>query len=122
MLGYVNGNREAIIQIALVGDNTKLKSIKAVIDTGFTGELTLPKAITDELGFPLRGFQEVVLGDGSLQYFEMCAGLVIWNGQKKRIAINVIGTESLVGMGLLENYKLEIETKVNGQVKITSLL
>jgi predicted aspartyl protease len=48
MIGHVNANREAILQIAVVGNNKRLRSLKAVIDTGFTGDLTLPKAILDE--------------------------------------------------------------------------
>ena len=51
ILGNVTANREAVIQIAIVGDNKRLKSVKAVIDTGFTGDLTLPSAMIAELGF-----------------------------------------------------------------------
>jgi clan AA aspartic protease len=121
MLGNVNANREAIIQIAIVGDNKQLKSLRAVIDTGFTGDLTLSRAIIDELGFSLRGIQEVILGDGSLHYFEMCVGSLIWDGQMKRVEINAAETDSLVGMGLLEGYKLEIEGIPGGEVRITFL-
>ncbi|MGV0023395.1 hypothetical protein ACFE35_00200 [Phormidesmis priestleyi ANT.L61.2] len=71
MSGYVSANREAIIQVAIVGDNKRVKSIRAIIDTGFTEDLTLPRTVVDELEFTLRGFQRVVLGDASLQYFEM---------------------------------------------------
>jgi clan AA aspartic protease len=121
MSGYVNTNREAIIQIALTGDNKRLKSVKAIIDTGFTGDLTLPRNVTDELGFTLRGFQRVILGDGSLQYFEMFVGSVIWDGQMRRVEINAAETDSLVGMGLLEDYKLEVEARPGGEVKISPL-
>lgn len=121
MSGRVNASREAIIQVAIVGDNKQLRSVRAVIDTGFTGDLTLPKAIIDELGLTIRGIQEVILGDGSLQEFEMCAGSVIWDGQIKRVEINAAETDSLVGMGLLEDYRLEIEGRPGGEVRITSL-
>ncbi len=121
MSGTVNANREAIIPIALVGDRKQLKSVIAVIDTGFTGDLTLSKAIINELGFTIRGIQEVILGDGSFQNFEMCVGTVIWDGQIKRVEINAVETDSLIGMGLLEDYKLEIEGRPGGEVRITSL-
>ncbi len=121
MLGYVNTNREAILQIAIVGDNKKLQSVRAIIDTGFTGDLTLPRTVVDELGFTLRGIQRVTLADGNSQYFEICVGTVIWNGQTRQVEINVADTNSLVGMGLLEGYHLGVEGKPNGQVKIMSL-
>jgi hypothetical protein len=54
--------------------------------------------------------------------FEMYAGSVIWDGQVRRVEVNASETESLVGMGLLEDYKLEIEGKYGGMVKITALL
>jgi clan AA aspartic protease len=121
MSGYVNVNREAIIQVAIVGDSKQLKSVRAIIDTGFTGDLTLPKNAIDELGFTLRGLQRIVLGDGSIQYFEMFVGVVIWDGQMREVEINAAETDSLVGMGLLEDYKLEIEGRPNGEVKIIPL-
>lgn len=121
MSGYVNDSREAILQIALVGDSKRLKSVRAIIDTGFTGDLTVPRSVIDELGFTIRGFQEVILADGSRQYFEMCVGSIIWNGQVRQVEINAAETDSLVGMGLLENYKLEIEGKPGGEVRITPL-
>jgi len=119
--GYANANREAIIQVAIVGDSKQLKSVRAIIDTGFTGDLTLPRNIIDQLGFTLRGFQRVILGDGSLQYFEMFVGVVIWDGKMREVEINAAETNSLIGMGLLEDYKLEMEGRPNGEVRITSL-
>jgi hypothetical protein len=52
----------------------------------------------------------------------MYAGSVIWDGQVRRAEINASETECLVGMGLLEEYKLEIEGRAGGMVKIVSLL
>jgi clan AA aspartic protease len=121
ILGSVNANREAIIQIAVMSDSKQLKSIKAVIDTGYTGDLMLPKAIVNELELPFRGIQEAVLGDGSIKMFGMYVGSAIWDGQIRRIEINASETESLIGMGLLEEYKLEIEGRYGGEVRITAL-
>ena len=121
MSGYVNTNREAIIQIAITGDNKRLKSVRAIIDTGFTGDLTLSRNVIDELEFTLRGVQRVILGDGSLQYFEMFVGSIIWNGQMRQVEINAAETDSLVEMGLLEDYKLEIEARPGGDVRISPL-
>lgn len=122
ILGNVNANREAIIQIAIVGNNRQLRSIGAVIDTGFTGDLTLPKAIIEEMGFTIQGIQEAILGDGSFHNFEVYDGVTIWDGQMKRVEINATEmTDSLIGMGLLEDYKLEIEGRPGGEVRIISL-
>ena len=52
---------------------------------------------------------------------EMYAGSVIWDGQIRREEINASETELLSGMGLLEEYKLEIEGRLGGIVKISAL-
>lgn len=121
ILGSVNASREAIIQIAVLSDNKQIKSVRAVIDTGYTGDLMLPRAIVNELGLTIRGIQDAILGDGSFTMFEMYAGSVIWDGQARRVEVNASETESLVGMGLLEDYKLEIEGRLGGVVKIAAL-
>ena len=122
ILGSVNANREAIIQIAVLSDRKQSKSINTIIDTGYTGNLMLPRAIVSELGLTLRGIQDAILGDGSLTLFEMYAGAVIWDGQVRRVEVNASATESLVGMGLLEDFKLEIEGKVGRMVRIAPLI
>jgi clan AA aspartic protease len=118
ILDSVNANREAIIQIAVFGDRKQVKSVRPVIDTGYTGDLMLPREIINELGLTFRGIQEAILGDGSLRMLEMSAGFVIWDGKVRRVEVNASETESLVGMGLLEEYKLEIEGRYGGMVKI----
>jgi predicted aspartyl protease len=45
IIGNVNANREAIVQLAVLGENQQKQGIKAVIDTGYTGFLTLPSAV-----------------------------------------------------------------------------
>ncbi len=121
ILGNVNINREAVIQIAVLSDRKQVKAVRAVIDTGYTGDLMLPTAIVKELGLTLRGIQDTTLGDGSLTMFEMYAGSVIWDGQVRRVEVNASETEFLVGMGLLEEHKLEIEARPGGMVRITAL-
>jgi len=121
ILGSVNTNREAVIQIAVLSDSKQVKSVRPVIDTGYTGDLMLPRATINELGLTFRGIQDAILGDGSLKLFEMYAGSVIWDGKIRRVEVNASETETLVGMGLLEEYKLEIEGRCGGMVRITAL-
>ncbi len=99
ILGSVNANREAVIEIAVVGDNKRLKSVTAVVDTGFTGDLTLSRVIIAELGLTWRGIQEGILGDGSVEDFDMYVASVIWDGEIRRIEVNAAEMGLLVGMG-----------------------
>jgi predicted aspartyl protease len=40
IVGHVNSRREAIIQLAVLGERNQRQGVKAIIDTGYTGFLT----------------------------------------------------------------------------------
>jgi clan AA aspartic protease len=121
MLGNVNSRREAIIQFAVLGENNQRQGIKAVIDTGYTGFLTLPSAIITTLELTWFMQEEGMLGDGSICMFNVFEASVIWDGQVKSIEINESETDPLVGMGLLEGYELNIQGFAGGGVTIKAL-
>ncbi|GBL12632.1 hypothetical protein MSj_04152 [Microcystis aeruginosa Sj] len=121
MMGSVNSRREAIIQFVVLGENHQRQAIKAVIDTGYTGFITLPSAIITTLGLTWYIQEEGILGDGSLCMFSVFEATVIWDGQIKSIEINESETEPLVGMGLLDGYELNIQGFAGGLVTIKPL-
>ncbi len=51
--GTVNENYEAIIHLTLRGVAGEKHEIEAIIDTGFTGHLTLPMTLIDRLALPV---------------------------------------------------------------------
>ena len=121
IIGSVNANREAIVQLAILGENQRSQGIKAVIDTGYTGFLTLPSTTITTLGLTWYMQQEGILGDGSLCMFNVYEASVIWDGQVRSVEINESETDPLVGMGLLEGYELKIQGIASGLVTITAL-
>ena len=76
MQGYVNTGYEAVISLVIKHDS-KLKSINAVIDTGFTGFL---QSIIDELELPWSYSDFATLGDGSQTLFDVHDATIIWDG------------------------------------------
>jgi len=121
MMGNVNSRREAIVQFVVIGEGNQQKGVKAVIDTGYTGFLTLPSAIIMPLGLTWFMQEEGILGDGSMCMFNVFEASVIWDGQLKPIEINESETDPLVGMGLLEGYELNIQGFAGGLVTIKAL-
>lgn len=121
IVGHVNSRREAIIQLAVLGERNQRQGVKAIIDTGYTGFLTLPSAIIDTLELTWFMQEEGFLGDGSMCMFNVFEASVIWDGQVKPIEINESETDPLVGMGLLEGYELNIQGFAGGVVTIKAL-
>jgi clan AA aspartic protease len=121
MQGYVNENYEAMISVA-VKNGSSLKSFDAVIDTGFTGFLSLPTDIIIELGLEWSYRDRATLGDGSETVFDVYNAEIVWNGQLRSIEIDAAETEPLLGMALLRGYRLQVDTIEGGLVTIKTLL
>jgi clan AA aspartic protease len=120
MQGRVNQRCEATLAIA-VRHNETTEMIDTIIDTGFSGFLTLPSDMITTLGLSWEGRDVVTLGDGTFCTFEVYIGLVIWDGQYREIYINESETVPLIGMQLLRGYDLRIQAIEGGLVTIEAL-
>ena len=121
MFGIVNENREAIIRIAVGDANSPKQMVDAIIDTGFTGFLSLPTSTIESLGLPWSFRDCGTLGDGSEVIFDMYIATVIWDGQIQLVDVAASEADPLVGMSLLHGFKVQIEAVEGGTVKIESL-
>jgi clan AA aspartic protease len=119
--GVVNRNCEATISLVVGNENRQTKLIDAVIDTGYTGFLSLPREIIVTLDLPWTGIDRGTLGDGSEVSFEVYAARVIWDGEYRDIPVNEAETDPLVGMSLLYGYDLRIQAIEGGNVTINAL-
>lgn len=119
--GIVDRNREAIIRLVVGNAGTERQVIDAVIDTGFTGFLTLPLTILTALGLEAYSREEGTLGDGSTCIFDVYSGFVIWDGVFRRIDINASEASPLVGMSLLYGYRVQFDTIEGSAVTIQPL-
>jgi clan AA aspartic protease len=119
--GVVNLRREAMLSLVVGNSNGPRQLIDTVIDTGFSGFLSLPSAIITSLGLPWSASDIVTLGDGSETLFDLYTATVIWDGQYREIYIAESETEPLLGMSLLYGYRLQVDTIEGGTVKIEEL-
>ncbi len=120
MHGSVNQNCEAILPVVVKND-TKTQLVDAVIDTGFSGFLTLTSSAIAALDLTWKGRDVATLGDGTSCIFEVYIAVVIWDGHYRTIDINESETVPLVGMRLLRGYDLHIQTIEGGSVTINAL-
>ena len=121
MFGRVNQQREAVLKLAIIGNRSQKIAVDAVVDTGFNGDLILPIELVLGLELIPQGYQKATLGDGTISQFRVYAGTVIWDGSRKAVEVNAATSGVLIGMGLLDGYKLEVNATLNGIVTITNL-
>ncbi|MBW4690231.1 MAG: clan AA aspartic protease [Lyngbya sp. HA4199-MV5] len=119
--GTVNASGEAMLRIVVGGLGTQRIVVDAIIDTGYTGYLTLPPSAIASLNLPYRGSEEGILGDGSAQVFDVYSAAIIWDGEFKTIKVNESDTASLLGVGLLYGYEVCIQTINGSAVSIKAL-
>jgi clan AA aspartic protease len=119
--GVVNANREAIIRLVVTGPSGQQQNTEAIIDTGFTGFLTLPPARVTALGLPWLSRQPGILADGSVDIFDVYVATVMWDGQPRTVEVEAADTEPLVGMSLLDHHSLQIDVLRGGVVTVSAL-
>jgi hypothetical protein len=71
MQGRVNQNCEVMLSIAVGHDDAPKLMVKALIDLGFSGFLSLPSSTIESLELPWIFSDSVTLGDGSEVIFQM---------------------------------------------------
>ena len=121
MQGWVNQNCEAMLPIVVGHGNSPKQMVEALIDTGFSGFLSLPLSMIESLGLPWIFSDAVTLGDGSEVIFQMYQATVIWDGQYKVVDVAASESEPLLGMSLLYGFKLQVEAVERGIVTIESI-
>ena len=116
--GVVNSAYEAVIPLSLRGPAGQAQEVEAVIDTGFTGFVTLPPSLVAELGLVFIGTSEATLADGSEVSFDAYDVTVLWEGQPRDVLIDEAGTAPFVGVPLLDRHNLNIDVESGGRVLI----
>jgi predicted aspartyl protease len=118
----VNVDLEAVISLVVRGIHEQEREIEAVIDTGFSGYLTLPPSLNLCTWPPLENSAAGhTCRRGSLRVFDVYAATVLWDGQARIVEVDAADAEPLVGMGLMQGYDLHIEVVEGGTVTIEAL-
>ena len=119
--GKVNSQREAIVAVSLLDAGGAEQPIDAVLDTGFTGELTLPAKLIDDLKLEFFGSRRAVLGDGNEVLMDNYFGSIMWHGRVRRIVVLESEGGPLVGMELLEGSELSLRVEPGGPVLVEEI-
>ena len=127
--GRVSANRasdgttalEALIEIGVAGRSRIFQTMEVVVDTGFTGWLTLPGDAIGQIGLVSRGQRPAILASGEEMLFDIYAALVEWRGQVRPVIVHEAGGKPLVGMSPLAGSRLLVDAREGGDVTIEEI-
>ena len=116
--GVVNAAFEAVIPLTVQGPAGQTQDIEAVVDTGFTGFLSLPSGVVVDLGLPFINASQATLADGSEATLNVYRAMVLWDGEPRHIRAYAADAIPLAGMRLLDRHNLSIDVENGGRVVI----
>ena len=116
--GVVNAAYEAVVALSLQGPAGQAQEVEAVVDTGYSGFLTLPSMLVTELGLPFAYIGRALLANDDEVSFDVHDVTVLWDGQPRHVKADATGSTPLVGMLLLDGHNLNIEVENRGRVVI----
>lgn len=121
MIGVVSADHEPTLQIGLQSGAGQEQPIEFILDTGFSGSLTLTAAVITALGLSFRSRGSAVIADGSEIEFDIFAATVLWDGLPRGVLVEEAETEPLLGMSLLYGFNINIQAIDGGRVTVKRL-
>ncbi|RLS51939.1 MAG: clan AA aspartic protease [Planctomycetota bacterium] len=109
MTGWIDADCQAIVPLAVKhrGSFAPDASIEFLIDTGFTGYLSIPSAWVDRFGLSVIDIQRGITADGRAVYFETVDVTILWHDEPRVIRAQVL-EEPLIGTRLLRSNQATI--------------
>ena len=120
ILGIIQ-RRTPLIRIVVRGYRGRQREVEAVVDTGYTGWLTLPPAVIDDLKLRWRTFGRGTLADGSTSLFDVYQANIVWDARVRRVFVDEFDATPLVGMALMWGFELKMHVRAQGNVAIKRL-
>ncbi len=119
--GTVNSALEAVVTLGVVGTAERSRGVAAVIDTGYSGDVTLPSDVVNSLALAQVGSTRARLADGEEAELATYVASVDWSRNKRGVAVHAAESLPLIGMRLLEGHRLRVDVEHGGNVLIEPL-
>ena len=109
---------EARVEIAILDDSGISRPLEAVVDTGFTGWLTVPPHLASEFGLVPTGSAPSTMANGLEVEPVFCNAVVMWHAQSVNVLVDIMENVPLIGTDLLADCRLTIDWWDGGEVMI----
>ncbi len=121
MMRGITIQRQALLPVTFQLPGHPGVTLEFVVDTGFTGELTLPQAAVAAMQLPYLYDQKSVLADGSTIYIPIHQTTILWNGISRPVRVLATGRRPLLGTALLDDHELRVQFRESGFVSVEEL-
>ena len=119
--GKISGDQQALVTVDIIDGEGRPQPLEAILDTGFTGYLTLPTESIQQLGLPSVGQRTFELANGELFEFEAHLAAVSWHGRLKDALVLKSDSAPLLGMTLLWGSRVTLDALNDGEVVIEDM-
>ncbi len=119
--GSVSGDQQAVVTIEIIDGDGAPRALGVILDTGFTGYLTLPSESIEQLALPFVGQRTFELANGELFRFDAYLAAVAWHGSLRDALVLLSDSTPLLGMTLLWGSRMTLDAITNGEVTIEEL-
>ena len=119
--GKVNVNQQALINVDFMDGEGRPRPLEVILDTGFTGYLSLPRESINQLGLSSVGQRTFELANGELFEFQVYLESVSWHGRPSDVLILESDSVPLLGMTLLWGSRVTMDALDGGEVTIEEL-
>ena len=119
--GYVresNGRLFLVHPVHVEGPTGISNVYDAIVDTGFTGQLTLPATHCTVLGLEYDRKTYTMFGNASIEDIDVYRANVFWDGSWQTVSVLATGTEVLIGMNMLRGSSVCFDAVDMGAIEI----
>ena len=119
--GEVSEDQQALVTIEIIDAKGHPRPVEVILDTGFTGYLTLPSETIQQLGLASVGRRTFELANGELFEFEAYLASVSWHERPTDALVLRSDSDPLLGMTLLWGSRVTLDATAGGEVSIEDL-
>ena len=119
--GSVSADQQALVTVEIIDGSGSPQPLEVVLDTGFTGYLTLPSESIEQLDLPFVGQRTFELANGELFRFDAYLAAMSWHGSLRDALVLQSDSTPLLGMTLLWGSRVTLDAVTRGEGTIKEL-
>lgn len=121
MIAGAISRHRAYVNLSVRSPSGQQAEVEFVLDTGFNGVITLPRAACVALGLPYVRPQPAGVAGGNRIMLEVYECYLLWDGAERDVELLAMDGPPLIGMTLLDGSDVHLQVTEGGLVTIESL-